>query len=180
MKKILTMLLIVNCVAMFSLEIGGINIPDSISYEDNNLTLKGAGLRKKFIIKVYAGALYVAENYENAPKIIEADQPMVISMHFLYRKVEPEQLIEAWEEGFEATNYSERDKINKFNELFTEPALKGDVYKICYTANTGTTVFINEKKIGNVQGYNFKKAVFSIWLSENTNLKKLRKAMLGE
>jgi hypothetical protein len=40
--------------------VAGVEFPDSIDVGGQKLVLNGAGLRKKFIIKVYAGGLYVS------------------------------------------------------------------------------------------------------------------------
>lgn len=180
MRKIAVLFLVCLLGVLWGLEVGGVTLPDSIEYGEKNLQLNGAGLRKKFIIKVYAGALYLPQVNSNPTQIISANEAMAVRMHFIYKKVDQKKLIDAWNEGFEASGYSNKQKIDKFNSFFTKPALKGDIYQIMYSPEAGTSVWFNNKKIGSVIGFDFKKAVFSIWLGENTNLEKLKEAMLGE
>lgn len=164
----------------WGLKIGGKVLPDNMKAGDNELTINGAGLRKKLIIKVYAGALYLPKSCSNAKSIIEADEPMAVKMHFIYKSVAPEKLIEAWNTGFGKSEISNlQDEIKTFNSYFTKDAVKNDVYDIIYVPEVGTSVYMNNELKGTIAGLEFKKAVFSIWLGEQTELPKLKKAMLG-
>ena len=57
--------------------------------------------------------------------------------------------------------------------------MKNDVYDIIYLPGTGTSLYINDELIDTVEGFEFKKALFGIWFSDETELPKLRDAMLG-
>ena len=164
----------------WGLKIGGKMLPDKMKAGEDELMLNGAGLRKKLIIKVYAGALYILESCSDANKIIEADEPMAVKMHFIYKAVAPEKLIEAWNIGFGKSDISNlQEEITTFNSYFTEDAKKDEIYDIIYVPEVGTSVYMNNELKGTVPGLEFKKAVFSIWLGEQTELPKLKKAMLG-
>ena len=176
---ILIMTFILTSIA-WSLKIGGKVLPDKMKAGENELLLNGAGLRKKLIIKVYACALYLPESCSDANKIIEADEPMAVKMHFIYKAVAPEKLIEAWNTGFGKSDTSNlQEEIVTFNSYFTEDAKKDDVYDIIYVPEEGTSVYMNNELKGTIPGLEFKKAVFSIWLGEQTELPKLKEAMLG-
>lgn len=182
MKKIiiisLVLLFAISCLS--ALEIGGKTLPETIKAGETNLILNGAGLRKKLIIKVYAGALYLPDKSSNAEEIAAADEPMAIKMHFIYKAVDPEKLIEAWNTGFAKSDISNlQNEINTFNSYFTEDAKKNDVYDMIYIPNEGTSLYINNTLKGTIAGSAFKSALFNIWLSEDTELPKLRAAMLG-
>jgi len=165
----------------WGLKIGGRELPDNMKAGENELTINGAGLRKKVVIKVYAGALYLMEACKDAEKVIEADEPMAVKMHFIYKAVDPSKLIEAWNTGFGKSDISNLQKeIETFNSYFTEDAVKEDVYDIIYVPEVGTSVYMNNELKGTITGLEFKKAVFSIWLGEETELPKLKKAMLGK
>ena len=177
---ILIMTLVFTTVA-WGLKIGGKVLPDKMKAGENELFLNGAGLRKKLIIKVYAGALYLKESCSDANAIIEADEPTAVKMHFIYKAVAPEKLIEAWNTGFGKSDISNlREEIKIFNSYFTEDAKKNDIYDIIYIPEEGTSVYMNNEMKGTIPGLEFKKAVFSIWLGEETELPKLKKAMLGK
>ncbi len=182
-KKLLVVVLffIVLSSITYGLKIGGKVLPDQIKAGENTLILNGAGIRKKVIFKVYAGALYLLEKNNNALTIIEADEPMSVKMHFIFKSVSPEKLIEAWNSGFSKRDTSNLlEEIVTFNSFFTKDAKKDDIYDIIYVPEQGTSVYMNNELKGTIQGLEFKKAVFSIWLGEETDLPKLKEAMLGE
>ena len=165
---------------IWGLKIGGKMLPDKMKAGENELTINGAGLRKKLIIKVYAGALYLMAKESNANSILKADEPMAVKMHFIYKAVDPAKLIEAWNTGFGKSDTSNlQEEIATFNSYFTKDAVKNDVYDIIYVPDVGTSVYMNNKLKGTIPGLEFKKAVFSIWLGDQTELPKLKKAMLG-
>ncbi|MDP8267309.1 MAG: chalcone isomerase family protein [Candidatus Tenebribacter davisii] len=164
----------------WGLKIGGKELPDKMKAGENELSINGAGLRKKLVIKVYACALYLMENCKDEKKIIEADEPMAVKMHFIYKAVNPSKLIEAWNTGFSKSDTSNiKKEIDVFNSYFTQDAVKNDIYDIVYVPEVGTSVYMNNELKGTIAGFEFKKAVFSIWLGEQTELPKLKKAMLG-
>lgn len=186
MRKIITVtMLLMLSLSLSATEIGGAKLPETLAAGSEQLTLNGAGLRKKFFIKIYAGALYLKSKSSNGAALIAADEAMAIRMHFLYG-LKPEQLTEAFAEGFEAALGSDMAKhaeaILAFNKLFSQKTEKGDTYDIIYVPGKGTEVLFNGTSQGIVEGLDIKKAVFSIWLADkvvDSNLESVKKAMLG-
>jgi len=183
MKKLIlfTLFFTVFFSTLISLEIGKVTLPDEMALENDTLLINGAGLRKKLIIKVYAAGLYLLEKNSDASEILEANEPIALRMHFIYKSVSPDKLIEAWNEGFELSGMKEdlQPKIDIFNSYFTEAAEKEDIYDIIYEPGKGTSVYIKGELKGIIEGLDFRKAVFSIWLGENTSLQSLRDDLLG-
>ncbi len=165
----------------FAKEIGGVNLPDTLTAGKDQLVLNGAGLRKKFVVKVYAGALYLLQKSNDVAKIVSADEPMAIRMHFIHDSVAPDKLIAAWNEGFAKTNTSAiKAQIDKFNAFFKQDAKKGDIYDLVYLPGQGVSFSINSKMIGTIEGLEFKKALFGIWLTDPPADKDLKAGMLGK
>jgi len=185
MRKLIIGLSLLLATASFGKEIGGVTLPDTYKAGDAELKLNGAGLRKKLFIKVYAGGLYLKSKSSDAEKIIDADEPMAVRMHFIYDGVSTEKLIGAWNEGFAAALGSDmaslQKEIDAFNALFTKEAKEGDIYDVVYVPGKGVEVKFNGNSNGVVEGADFKKAVFSIWLGKDVgDLKSLKKSMLGK
>ena len=164
-------------------KIGGVDIPDSLTAGNTPLVLNGAGLRKKFFMNIYAGALYLHEKSHDARKIIEAEEPMAIRMHFIYDGVSRKKLIDTWNEGFDNGTDGKTapiaPQLEKFNACFTEDAKAGDVYDFIYTPSQGVRVYKKKELRGAIQGIAFKKALFAIWLGENPADEDLKEGMLG-
>lgn len=164
-------------------KVGGKKLPDKVTVGGQELTYNGAGLRKKLFIKVYAGALYLKSKSKDAQKILDADEPMLVRMHFIYSGVGPDKLTGGWNDGF--TNVlgnkksSMQDKIDQFNSFFDSEAKEDDLYEVAYIPGKGTQVSFNGEVKGTVPGLEFKKAVFGIWLT-NKDLSSVSKGMLGK
>ena len=182
MKRIVIIFLLgIIVIPAIALELGKIVLPDEMGVGDTTRVLNGAGWRKKLVIKVYAGALYLTEKSSDAAAILSADEAMAVKMHFVYKKVEAEKLINAWNEGFVNAGVEEtlKSEIDTFNSYFNKPAMKGDIYDIIYLPGTGTSLYINDEYVGTVPGFEFKQAVFAIWLGENTALPGLKEKLLN-
>lgn len=166
-----------------ALEIGGAVLPDTLTAGTEKLTLNGAGLRKKFFVKVYAGGLYLTEPSGNADAVIAADAPMAIRMHFIYDGVSSEKLVGAWNEGFAAATGGNtapiQSGIDKFNSFFNREAKEGDFFDILYTPEQGVRVYRGDRLQGVIPGLDFKRALFGIWLGAEPADEGLKEGMLG-
>lgn len=186
MKRLLLITLALLMIAPIAAakQIGKVSLPDDLMAGKDKLLLNGAGLRKKFFIKIYAGGLYLKQKNSNPQKIIDTDDSMAIRMHYIYDGVSSKQLIDGWNEGFvKATGGNTapiKTKIGKFNSFFSEEAKKNDIYDIIYMPKQGVSVYIKGKLKGTIKGFDFKKALFSIWLGEKPADAKLKKGMLDK
>ncbi|MBW1969524.1 MAG: chalcone isomerase family protein [Deltaproteobacteria bacterium] len=85
MKRLVVIILAVFMMSptAVAMDVGKVALPDSLMAGEDALLLNGAGLRKKFIVKVYAGGLYLKQKASDPVKIIDEDTPMAIRMHFI-------------------------------------------------------------------------------------------------
>ena len=164
-------------------EVKGVTFPDTETIGNATAKLVGVGLRKKLVINVYLGALYLEKPGAAAPEVISSDQPKRVVLHFLYNNVGPDDLTKAWNEGFK-NNVPDRvaalkDRIATFNGFFTEPVKSGEKIVITYLPGTGTEVSIKGKVKGAIPGKDFMEALFSVWFGKNPPSGSLKKGMLG-
>ncbi|MCX6195129.1 MAG: chalcone isomerase family protein, partial [Flavobacteriia bacterium] len=54
----------------------GVTFYTEIKLAENNLVLNGGGLREKYFIDLYVGALFLQQKSKDASKILNADAPM--------------------------------------------------------------------------------------------------------
>lgn len=161
-----------------------VDIPDSLSLtgEKNPLVLNGAGYRKKFFIKVYVGALYLAQPATRAKTILDAGAPRVMRLHFL-RDVGQEQFASAWNDGI-APNHTAsemqalRARIDQMN-TYIGSVRRGDVLRIEMYARGDTGIWINDKRRGSIQGADFQNALLKAWIGEKPADANLKRAVLG-
>lgn len=167
-----------------AVEIGGVTLPDTLTAGNVPLVLNGAGLREKFFVKVYAGALYLQEKSADPRRVIEAEEPMAIRMHFIHDKVASRKLIETWNEGFQRSTGGNTaaiaPQIEKFNACFSEDARAGDIFDLIYTPGQGVRVYKKNQLLGAILGGDFKKSLFAIWLGEKPADEGLKEGMMGQ
>ena len=165
-------------------KVKGVEFPETVTIEGSSCTLTGVGIRKKLIINVYLGALYQAKPAQSPGGVISSEQVKRVVMHFLYKEVTAEQLIEAWNEGFAnnagAAVSALKDKIDHFNALFNEPLRKGEKMEMTYVPGKGTEVVIKGRSRGVIEGSDFMNALFSIWFGPKPPSKGLKNGMLNQ
>ncbi len=165
-------------------EYKGVIFPDTETIGGSTVQLVGVGLRKKLIINVYLGALYLEAPARNAAEVISADRPKRVVLHFLYNNVGRDDLINAWNEGFR-NNAADRlpalrDRITEFTGFFTEGMKTGDRIVVTYLPGKGTEVAIKGTVKGVIPGGDFMEALFAVWFGERPPSGDLKKGMLGE
>ena len=163
--------------------VAGVNIADTADVNGQKLVLNGAGLRKKFVIKVYTGALYLPAKSSNPSAILAADQPRRMVMHFVY-DVDKGKIAEAWTDGLKdnVSNASAEVKSN-FNQLsaWMEDVAKGQQLVMTYVPGTGTTVQINGKTKGTLAGKATNDAILATWIGPKPGPgADFKKAVLGQ
>lgn len=166
-------------------KVQGVEIPDtlSVSAEDSMLVLNGAGIREKFFLDIYIGALYLPSATADATAILTDTAAASVLMHFLHSKVSREKIIAGWQDGLEANLSAAQlaalqPRLDRFNKLFT-PVGTGDVIRIDYSAARGTEVRINNELRGAVEGNDFFRALLQVWLGPSPVSKALKHSMLG-
>jgi hypothetical protein len=165
-------------------DLDGVNLPDSLSLtgEKALLLLNGAGYRKKFFIKVYIGALYLAQPSNQAKTILGANTARIMRMHFL-RDVGQDKLATAWNDGIAANHTIAevqvlRSRIDQLNTLIGS-VRDNDVLRIEMGPRGETGIWINDKLRGIINGTDFQNALLMTWLGENPADANLKKAVLG-
>lgn len=171
---------------VYSLTISDVNVAEEVTVDDGTtLQLNGAGIRSKFIFDIYIAELYLEKSIKDAAQVIADPGHKRVVMHFLYKSVGQEKLVDGWNEGFSG-NLSADDKaklqprIDMFNAMFTEEMKSGDVVVFDYLPDTGTRVTIKDTVKGIIPGKDFNDALLSIWLGDEPVGSSLKKAMLGQ
>ncbi|WP_299769690.1 chalcone isomerase family protein [uncultured Dokdonia sp.] len=164
-------------------QVGDATLPNQMTLEGTNLVLNGAGMREKVVFDLYAGGLYLQSKSSDAQRIINADETMAIKLDIVSKLVSSKKMKSAVDDGFEASTNDNiaplADKIEKFKSFFSDKIVKTNVFDITYIKGQGTVVYKNGTKIGVIEGLDFKKALFGIWLGEDPADEDLKEGMLG-
>jgi len=186
MKKLVFTMIAFMSIGLMSAqtEVAGVNLPDSETYQGQTLNLNGAGVREKLWIDLYAGGLYLAEKSSDAAQVVSSNKPMSIKLHIVSKLITSDKMVDAVNEGFENSTSGNTkplaSKIEKFRSFFSAEIKKNDVFDIVYIPETGVTAYKNDKELGTIEGMDFKKALFGIWLSNRPADDDLKEAMLGK
>jgi hypothetical protein len=182
---IVTVILLISATTVTAIEIGGINIPEKLDTGQGELILNGTGIRKKLGFKIYIGTLYLKTKSSDSKKIIEADEPMALTITWR-RKAPKKRINKLWNKSFKHGAGADYDSIKSdIDKLltFSTDSQKNVVWKYSYIPGDGLNVSYEGKFLHKFTDFKFKKALFAVWLLEDdtfTGDKKLRKGMLGK
>lgn len=168
-------------------EVAGVKLDETVTVANQDLKLNGAGIRYKFIIKVYVAGLYLPEKKNTLPDILALPGAKRVTL-VLLRDIDPDSLGQAFMDGIRKnSDMSERSKIINqmvtFGHLFATVSelKKGDILVVDWLPGSGTQCQLNGKKIGDlIPDAAFYNALVKIWLGPNPPDYKLKTAMLGE
>jgi len=167
-------------------EVSGVKYADSIKVAGKELQLNGLGVRYKFIVKVYAAALYLQEKETTVEGVMKADGPRRVQL-VMMRDVSSDDFGNAFMAGLN-NNVDAKDKskivtqISKFGEMFAllEALKKGDVLDLDWIPGTGTQCYLNGKKIGEITpDITFYNSILKIWLGDKPADNKLKANLLA-
>jgi chalcone isomerase-like protein len=184
-KKLLIVLLAVLffAPAVSAVEVGGKNLPEKLQLGDKTVFVNGSGIRVKWFMDIYACGLYLPKKMSDPQMIMDADEPMAIRMHVISGLMSYKKLVDALKEGFEKAtggNISPlKAKIDKYIAAHKGDVKEDKLYQYEYVPGEGTSVVIDGRKAITIEGLDFKKAVFGIWLCDDPADEDLKERMLG-
>lgn len=182
-KLIIALLALGTAATALAAEVGGVRLDDQVSVGGQELLLNGAGVRTRFMLKVYVASLYLSKKAADLPAVLAAG-PRRIQMNLL-RNLSPEQLVDALVEGLHENNPApemsaikvQTDQMVAIIKAFKEVKEK-DVVTLDFV-DGATKVSLNGESRGAIVGEAFNKALTRVWLGDKPVQADLKKAMLG-
>jgi len=190
MARIATLLLAALLpLAAVAADVGGIKLDDKTRLDAGGpeLVLNGAGIRTRFVVKVYVAGLYLAERKAAAADAIAVGGPKRVSITML-RDVGAQQFNEALVDGFRANNSAADveklkgplDELSVIMNALGE-AKKGSVIALDFVPGTGTRVQVDGAPKGKpIAGDDFYRGLLRIWLGDKPVDADLKKGLLGQ
>jgi len=160
-----------------------VKFPDRTVVDGSPLTLNGLGLRQATMLKVnvYVAALYVTKPSADSDAILSAPPPKQLILHFV-RGVGRSDLNKAWDEGFEANAKGQltalKERIEKLKTLMADMK-SGEQLSFTHKSGQGVAVDVAGAPKGMIEGDDFAKALFSIWLGPSPPNAGLKAGLLG-
>lgn len=186
MKRIL----LIFCGALLSwnasaLDLAGVHLADTVQVGTANLQLNGAGIRTRFFIKIYVGALYMPQKQTSAEAIIADEHEHRVALYILH-ELSGEKLYGAFSDAI-TENHTPAElvaldaQIKLMKQIFeaVHEVKPGDVITLDYLPASGTKVGVNGTERGTLAGVAFNRAFLKIWLGRKPVQEDLKKGLLG-
>jgi len=188
-KLIVSFVLVVGSCLVFTAsasarECEDVEMPNAVRVDGERLTLNGMGVREAtvFNVNVYVAGLYVeGGRSRNATDILDTTKRKRLVLHFV-RDVDSGDITEAFSSGFRSaagSDYSSMSSsIRRLNRWVTDIS-EGDVMQFTYVPGTGLNVVVNGRNKGTIEGDDFARVFFNIWLGSNPPNSGLKTGLLG-
>lgn len=162
----------------------GVTIPRTMTFENKTLQLNGAGSRSKMWVDVYIQALYLSQLSQDPKEIINDKSEMSIRIEITSALVSSGKLTRAMHAGFEKSagdNFNAlKPKMELLKSFLSDEITKGDVFELTYNpADQSVWIIKNRELKGKVEGFEFKKVFFGIWLGDKPVDEDLKNSLLG-
>lgn len=161
---------------------GGVKMDDSMSVGGATLALNGMAVRKKFIVSVYVGGLYLAKPARTEADVLTPDTPKALIMHFVH-DVDADKLKGAYRDGFSnnAKGLMASEKANMDRFLSKVGAVKsGDRILFTYVPGKGSTVTFPGGATESFTGKGFADAYLAVFVGKDPPTDDLKDGLLGK
>ena len=172
--------------AQNAVELAGVRYPPTVQVGASTLALNGAGIRYRFVVKVYTAGLYLAAKAGTPDAVIAAAGPKRLHVVML-RDIDGNDLGRLFTRGMEEN--SSREDFGKsipgtlrLAELFAgkKRLAAGEHFSVDWLPGRGTLILLNGKAQGEpVAEPEFFNALLRIWLGPHPADAGLKDALLG-
>jgi len=170
-----------------TVEVANVKYETGLDLAGQKLVLNGAGIRYKFVVKVYTAGLYLTHKAGTTQEVLAAPGPKRIHIQML-REIDGNELGKLFTKGMEAN--APRDEfvksingVLKLSEVFaTRKQLNnGDSFSVDYIPGVGSTLLLNGKPLMTepIKEPEFFSALLRIWLGDKPADDNLKDALLG-
>jgi len=169
-----------------TVEVANVKYETTVDLAGQKLQLNGAGIRYKFVIKVYTAGLYLTHKAGTTAEVLAAPGPKRIHISML-RDIDGNELGKLFTKGIEANVTREEfaksiNGVLKLSEIFAsrKQLNSGDSFYVDYVPGVGSTVLLNGKPIGEtIKEPEFFSSLLRIWLGDKPADDGLKEALLG-
>ncbi len=160
-----------------------VNVPETVQVQGEVLKLNGAGIREKFLLDIYVGALYLKEKSSAAQDILASKGTKQITMHLLQNLSEAtcaNNMLNGIEKNVTDAEFKQlQEGMNTFASFYDD-AKKGSTITINFLPHGETELLMSGKKKGSVKDEALQQAILKVWLGDKPPTEEIKQAMLGE
>ncbi|MGB0845118.1 MAG: chalcone isomerase family protein [Thiolinea sp.] len=159
------------------------NFPAEQKFAGYSMSLNGKGIRTKLFFNLYTAGLYLQKPSNDANAILNGTMPLALRMEITSAMITSETMESAVRDGFKQSAGAQlanlQPRIEQLIKIFKEKINKGDIYDFIYKPQS-VIVQKNGKSAGTIQGADFMKAFYAIWLGDKPVQPNLKDQLLGE
>ncbi|MBK1612157.1 hypothetical protein CKO44_01570 [Rubrivivax gelatinosus] len=167
-------------------EPAGVPYPAAASVGGNSLGLNGAGVRYKFVVKVYTAGLYLPQRADTPEAVLAMPGPKRIHVVML-RDIDANELGRLFTRGMEDNALPQHwlqsiPGTLRMADIFSarKKLLAGDHFSVDFVPGVGTSVLVNGKAASEpIREPEFFTSLLSIWLGPRPADAALKDALLG-
>jgi hypothetical protein len=176
------LLLLLLATPVWAAEVAGVKIEDRARVAETELSLTGAGVRKRAFFQVYAIGLYVQDRKADP---ISQPGPKRVQIHML-RDVNADTFIDALADGIKS-NHTEAEtkalepRVKQLADAMAKvgQARKGMTIALDWNGRSTELVVDGKPSSGPIDGEDFYRALLRIWLGEKPVQEELKRSLLG-
>jgi hypothetical protein len=170
-----------------AVEVANVKYEPSVDLAGQKLVLNGAGIRYKFVVKVYTAGLYLTHKANATADVLATPGPKRIHIQML-RDIDGNELGKLFTKGMESN--APRDEfvksingVLKLSEVFAsrKQLNTGDSFSVDYVPGVGSVLLLNGKSVMTepIKEPEFFSALLRIWLGDKPADDGLKDALLG-
>ena len=170
-----------------TVEVADVKYEPAVDLAGQKLLLNGAGVRYKFVVKVYTAGLYLTHKASTTAEVLAAPGPKRVHIQML-RDLDGNELGKLFTKGMEANAPREEfvkciNGVLKLSEVFAsrKQLNSGDNFSVDYLPGVGSTLMVNGKQMlaEPIKEPEFFSALLRIWLGDKPADDSLKEALLG-
>lgn len=172
--------------AQATVTLAGVRYEPRVVVASAPLDLNGAGIRYKFVVKVYTAGLYLATKAGSPEEVLAAPGPKRMHVVML-RDIDGNELGKLFTRGMQDNSSRAEfaksiDGTLRLSEIFAQKKrlAAGENFTVDWVPGVGTVVLVNGKPQGEpIKEPEFYRALLRIWLGSNPADAQLKDALLG-
>lgn len=169
-----------------AVEVAGVRFPTAVTVGGSTLALNGAGIRHRFVVRVYAAGLYLSSKATSADAVLAAAGPKRLQVVAL-RDIDGNDLGKLFTRGMQDNSSRQAFAQSipgtlRMAELFAakKRLAQGESFSVDWLPGQGTSILVNGKPQGEpIREPEFFDAMLRIWLGPHPADADLKDALLG-
>lgn len=167
-------------------DVAGVRYPPTLPLAGSVLQLNGAGVRYRFVVKVYTAGLYLASRASTPEQVLAAPGPKRMHVQML-REIDATELGKLFTRGMQEN--APREEFSRsipgtirMADIFSakKRLAAGETFSVDWIPGTGTVVLVNGRPQGDpIREPEFFSALMRIWIGPNPADAGLKDALLG-